>query len=401
MLKLLRNKNITKVVLWALLILIVPAFVLWGTGSLGGSKSKGPTYAGTIDGRKVSFEQFGNALTAVRCQVILNFYSQPKMLDELLSDKELMGRMAWDRLLMAHEAKKAGIKVPNDEVVKFVTTHPIFIRNGQFDTKVYEYVLQRVPIGPRSFEEVVRDGLAIQQLNDSLAKDIVITDEEVFEAYRKENEKIKLSYVVFAADSYADQATVDDALMKEYYNANMAEFTIPSKVLEDGTVSEGGPAKFEDVKENIKGFLAAVEARKLAFEAAEGEHAKIKDLMEKEKSTFEQAMEAQNLKKAETGFFMRNEYIDGIGEAFPLTDAAVKLKPGELSVPVETRKGAVIFTVTEVQKSDEEKFNKEKEDYKQKVLSSKKIGVLEKWLRGLELNDPAIIDFRDYEKYYR
>ena len=62
MLKLLRNKNITKVVLWALLILIVPAFVLWGTGSLGGSKGKGPTYAGKIDGKKVSFEQFGNAL---------------------------------------------------------------------------------------------------------------------------------------------------------------------------------------------------------------------------------------------------------------------------------------------------------------------------------------------------
>ena len=105
--------------------------------------------------------------------------------------------------------------------------------------------------------------------------------------------------------------------------------------------------------------------------------------MAKDKVTFEEALEAEKLKKAETIFFARNEYIDGIGEAFPLTDAAVKLKPGEISAPVETRKGAVIFTVTEVQKSDEEKFKKEKEDYAKKIVSSKKINILEKWLRGL------------------
>ena len=100
MLKVFRNKNVTKVILWGILILILPAFVMWGSGSLGGSKNKGPTYAGTIDGRKVSFEKFGNSLTGVKCQVILNFYSQPKMLDELLGNKELVGKMAWDRLIM-------------------------------------------------------------------------------------------------------------------------------------------------------------------------------------------------------------------------------------------------------------------------------------------------------------
>jgi peptidyl-prolyl cis-trans isomerase D len=401
MLKVFRNKNVTKIVLWAILILILPAFVLWGTGSLGGSKNKGPTYAGTIDGRKISFETFGNSLTGVKCQVILNFYGQPKTLDEFLNNKEMMGKMAWDRLLMNREAKKARVKVSNEEIVKFITTHPIFARNGQFDTRVYDYVLQRVPIGPRAFEEIVREGIAIQKLNDSLAKDIAVTDEEAFEVYRKENEKIKLSYVVFAADSYADKVAMDDALIKKYYDSHAAEFTIPSKLLEDGTVSEGGVAKFEDVKDNIKGFLAAVEARKLALKAAEDEYTKIKDLMAKDKVTFEQAIETEKLKKAETGFFARNEYIDGIGEAFPLTDAAVKLKPGEISAPVETRKGAVIFTMIDVQKSDEEKFKKEKEDYLKKIVSAKKISVLEKWLRQLEINNRAIIDFKDYEKYYR
>ena len=46
MLKVFRNKNVAKAVLWALLILILPAFVLWGTGSMGRSE-KMPVSAGT------------------------------------------------------------------------------------------------------------------------------------------------------------------------------------------------------------------------------------------------------------------------------------------------------------------------------------------------------------------
>jgi peptidyl-prolyl cis-trans isomerase D len=402
MLKVFRNKNVAKMVLWGILILILPAFVLWGTGNIGRSGPKGPTYAGMIDGKKVSFDRFGHSLVAAKCQVILNFFNQPKLLDKVLSDKELMGRMAWDRLIIEREAKKAGIKVPNDEVVKLVTSHPIFQRNGSFDAKIYDYVLRRVPIDPRSFEEIVRENLAVQKMNDSVSKDVTVTDEEVFEAYRKDNEKIRLSYAVFPSENFLEKTAVSDDQMKEYYEAHKSEFTIPAKTLEDGTVSEGGVAKLEDVKDNIKVYLATVEARKLALKAAGEEYAKIKEFMAKDKAaTFEAALEAGKLKKAETAFFARNEYIDGLGEAAPLTDAAVKLKPGEVSAPVEARRGAVIFKVAEVQKSDEEKFKKEKDDYAKKALELKKLAAIEKWVRQLELANRPIIDFRDYEKYYR
>ncbi len=55
MLKFLRKKNIAKVVFWFLVILILPAFVFWGTGSLTGSKDKRPKCVGTIDKKSVSF----------------------------------------------------------------------------------------------------------------------------------------------------------------------------------------------------------------------------------------------------------------------------------------------------------------------------------------------------------
>ena len=73
MLKVLRNKNVAKAVLWALLILILPAFVLWGTGSLGRSDKKGPSYAGIIENNRVSFDDFAQSMKEVN-----------KVMDDLL-----------------------------------------------------------------------------------------------------------------------------------------------------------------------------------------------------------------------------------------------------------------------------------------------------------------------------
>ena len=82
-------------------------------------------------------------------------------------------------------------------------------------------------------------------------------------------------------------------------------------------------------------------------------------------------------------------------------DEGSKLKPGEVSKVIETGNGAVIFIVSDTQKFDKEKFNKEIDDYSKKVLEMKKSYYLENWLKGLERANTINIDFKDYEKYYR
>ncbi len=184
MLKVFRNKNVTKMVLWGILILTLPAFVMWGSGSLGGSGKKGPTYVGTIENKKISFDNFANSLESIRCQVILNYYNNSKMLDMILKNKEFLGKLAWDRLIMFMKAKKAGIRVSDREVVAFIGSHPLFSRGGAFDDRAYEYFLRNsLGLAPRSFEELVRKNLMIQKLTDSLTKDITVTDKEVLQNY--------------------------------------------------------------------------------------------------------------------------------------------------------------------------------------------------------------------------
>ena len=207
MLKFFRHKNVTKIVLWGILILILPAFVMWGTGSMGKSKDKGPSYVGLINDKKISFDDFAESLRDVRCQVMLNYFNNQKILDEILKNKPLMGKLAWDRLIMAREAKRRGISVSDREVVVYIESHPLFSRNGRFDDRVYGYILRNnLGLEPRTFEETMRESIKIQKMNLMLTKDVAVTDADIREYYKKENKDFNESEFNKKKDEYSKKA---------------------------------------------------------------------------------------------------------------------------------------------------------------------------------------------------
>lgn len=178
MLKFFRNKVIAKVVFWSLIILILPAFVLWGTGSTR-SKDKGPSYVGTINNKKVSFNELSESMAAMRCLFILNYFDKPQVLDAFLNNKPLIAKTAWDRLIVLKEAKIYKIKIPDKDVIAYIRRHPLFLRNGEFDDKLYEYILRyNIGLDMRSFEEIIRRNLEIKKLNEILTKDMTASEEE-------------------------------------------------------------------------------------------------------------------------------------------------------------------------------------------------------------------------------
>lgn len=401
MLKILRHKNVAKFVLWGILILILPAFVIWGTGAGGGGdKEKGPSYVGIIGNKKVSFNDFAGGLTAIKSQIVMNYFDQPDMLNTLMKSNEFLGRMAWDRLIMASESKKTGIRVSNEEVISYIKSHPIFLRDKTFDDRMYDYILRyNMALEPRAFEEIVRENLSIKKLNDDLTKDIKATDDEVLEAYKKENDKFRISYISFSSENFLDKVTVDDADIRKYYDDHKSEMVIPSK--EGSKDTAGTIASFDEVKPDIKALLAQIRARELAIAAAEEGYARIKEAMAADGSDLAATASKLGLKTQDSEFFAKGGYLDGIGEVDGLIDEAVKLKGAEISAPIETRKGSIIFRVAEIKKFDEETFKKDKPEFEKKVLESKKAIFLESWLRDLEGRNKLNIDLADYEKYYR
>ena len=113
------------------------------------------------------------------------------------------------------------------------------------------------------------------------------------------------------------------------------------------------------------------------------------------------AAEKIGLKVASTIQFGRSDYLEGLGEASPVTETASKMKIDDISSVMKARSGAIFFKLTETSDIDKAKFDKEHEDYSKKALEDKKNAFLESWLRELETKTTLNIDFKDYEKYYR
>lgn len=400
MLKFFRQKHIAKIIFWGTLILILPAFVWWGTGSLGGSKNKGPSYVGTIGGEKISFDDFAGSVISIRCQIILNYFNQPEILNAFLKNKPFLAKLAWDRLIMLEEAKKYDIKISNKELVDTIRSHPIFNRNGKFDDKVYDYVLRyNLALEPRSFEEMVRQNLEIQRLNDIFTYDLKPTDEEILEEYMKDNGRFRIAYIMVDLKDFTGKVTIDESAIKDYYEKNKAQIMLTPKSKEDKTPPR--PATFDEAKDNIKSFLIDVEARTLAYKHATELHKNIEDLAANDKASFDEAASKLGLAVRTTPFFSKSDKIEDLGELTAVADIASSLKPAEISRPASTEKGIIIFKVLEIEKPDDEKVKAARDDYSKKALDRKKIGTLEDWLRRLEKDAKLNIDFNDYEKYYR
>jgi len=340
MLKILRHKNVSKIMLWGILILVLPSFVMWGAGSLSKSAEKGPKYVGTIEGKKISFDKFAEAVSSVRCQIFLNYFNDSKVLNELLKNQSLIGKIAWDRLIMVRETKRLKMKADNKDVITYVRSHPLFLRNGKFDEELYVYILRNhLGLDPRAFEEIVRENIAMQKLNESLTKGVTVSDDELRAYYKAENCKFKVSYALLA---------------------------------------EGEAIKGADVI-----------------------YKKIFDAINKDKKDFESAVSDAGLKLQETLFFSKTDYIEGLGEALPVAAEAAGMQKAGISAPVMTRKGVIIFKLLDEEGFDQDKFIKEKPEYSKKVLELKKNMSLEIWLRRLEQANTLNIDLGEYEKYYR
>ena len=399
MLKIFRKKIVSKIILWGLLILILPAFVMWGNASMSRSKEKGPKYAGRIDDKKVSLGEFYGALAGVRSQIILNYFNQPKILDSILGNKPLLAKIAWDRLIMVSEAKKLKIKITDKDVIKFIQTHPLFSRSGAFDDKFYAYILRNnIGLEPRAFEEMVRENISMQKLVAVLAVDLKVSEEEIADEYKKEYGKIKIEYLFIEPKGFLGKVKIQEADVKDFYEKNKGSLIIKSNL--KGAVPDR-QATFGEARETIENHLKEAEAVKRASKESGDIYKEVIEEMAKKGKTFGKAALKFGYAVKETPFFLRTDTLDNLGAAQIITEAAAAVKDFEISKPVETSNGIIIFQIVERQIADEEKFKKEKEEYAKKVREMKSNLLMEEWLKKAEDRASLAIKLDEVEKHYR
>lgn len=131
-------------------------------------------------------------------------------------------------------------------------------------------------------------------------------------------------------------------------------------------------AEFAEVKDKAEKSLKAQKSEDLAKAKAAEALSAIKARLDK-KEKFEDIAKSMSLTLQETGAFNRNSYIQGLGAAPEFAQAAFSLKEGEIfGEPVKVHDGYVIARQTALIPIDENKYNEEKDKFKEQLLAQKK-----------------------------
>ena len=124
MLNILRRKKIKKRILWALAIIIIPAFVFWGAGSLT-KRPLSSKYIGMIDGEKIPFDDFVKSMQDTQVSLFLNYFNQPEILRRFRNDRAFLSGLSWENLIIKERAKKDKVSVSDEEVINFIQSKGI------------------------------------------------------------------------------------------------------------------------------------------------------------------------------------------------------------------------------------------------------------------------------------
>ncbi|MDD2689462.1 MAG: SurA N-terminal domain-containing protein, partial [Candidatus Omnitrophica bacterium] len=223
MLKNLRKKKTAKKIWIILAFLVLPPFVLWGSGSLMRSKTQAD-FKGKIFGKTISYLEYRDALDAVKNSGIMQFGDKFSEIEKHLN----LESQAWDRLILLHEAKKRKIDATDREVIGLIESYPFFQRKGAFDNRIYSELLQYVfHTKPRVFEEQTRQNLMLSKLYEDETKNITVSEKEAKDEYRKLNEQISIDYIAGIPLELTKDLAPSEQEVKDYFAKDPLQFKQP------------------------------------------------------------------------------------------------------------------------------------------------------------------------------
>jgi peptidyl-prolyl cis-trans isomerase D len=309
----------------------------------------------------ISQEEFSRALR--ERQEALQRMAQGRVDPALLDNPEV--RYATldgliQRRLLLDSALRAGVTVRDERLKDLIGKQQVFQdETGQFSLARYEQYLKSEGMTPAMFEARLRNDIALRQFADGYADSTFVPRAVVERLARLSGQRRELSQYVLSAEKFMKQVKLDADAAKQYYDANPAEFRIPEQVRVEYLVlsvellqqqAQPDPADVKKYYETNRSQFEIKESRQAAHIFVNVDAASSAEAKQKARARAEEIY--QQLQKAPAGFAelakKRSEDPGSMKDVPEFEEALYKLKPGEISAPVESKLGYHIIRLTAI-----------------------------------------------------
>lgn len=391
MFRILHKKGLMKKILWVITIAIILSFGFAGSMNLISTRGKS-NYAGIMFGKKISLEEFKNQFNVVQLQAFIQYNKDFEKIKQHLD----LTTETWDRMILIHEANKQNINATNDEIIENIKSqYQFFQEDGKFNQNKYEMILKNYfHIQPRSFEESIRDNLKIAKLFQKETEYIVLTDDEIFNEYKEQNEKIKVSYYKINTDDYKNEIQINENELRKYYDENKDLFIVPPQINVQ-YIKIDLPEQPRNEDEVSQEEMTEIEKQ---IETARNTSIEIYSTLI-DSNDIVKVAEQYKIILTTSGFFsMKNPNLS-LGWSYEFLNKLFSTKEGEIIEPFETPSSIIIAKLLKKKDSYVADFNEAKDQASDelKALKAKKIArtkaeeILSKFKD--EFNKSKLLDF--------
>ena len=330
-----RQKDLKRV-LWVLVIVIVPAFMLWGANWFVKAQRN---FVGVMYGRKVGGDEYETFLRNTQVLFLLGFGQN--FLEKM--SQEQITSYVWQSLLMIEKAKREKIKVSDEELARKIQSLGFLNSQGGFSKERYLAILKNLRVVPGQFEEFVKKMLMADKLRQMILSDIGVSDEELRDIYEREKQEAKIRYIFLDFEKEKAKLAPTREELEAFFAADPERFRIPAKVkIAYILIKEGTPETLKKIQSQIE-MAADIEATAAEF----------------------------GLEVKESSFFGQEDPIEGLGWQDEIVQNAFLLEEGQTAGPFTTTEGTVFFKKTGHKESYLPKFSEVADKVKEALVSAK------------------------------
>ncbi|HWA12017.1 MAG TPA: SurA N-terminal domain-containing protein [Burkholderiales bacterium] len=380
----------------ALLVLIVPPFALFGIEYYFQNSGTGGAVA-TVGKARISEFEYGQSLRQAqeRMREMMQNNADPAILNSPQFRESVLNEMV-DRSVLVSHARQAGLAVSTPDLQKVITQLEAFHdETGKFSMDRYRTLLRNQGLSEAIFEDDLRTGVMLGQLQGVYAGSGFVPDSVVERLVRIREQEREVSQVVFNPADYLKQASVTPADAEKYYNDHKAEFQIPERVKIEyalltldaaeaavqvsdeelrAVYDQGKEARFSTPEERHASHILITAPATASAEDKAKAKAKAEDLLKQVKAAPAKFAELARTHSQDPGSAEKGGDLGSFGRGLmvkPFDDALFAMKPGEIAGPVETQYGYHIIRLDGVKGGQVTPFEKVKSQIADEVRKAK------------------------------
>jgi peptidyl-prolyl cis-trans isomerase D len=372
----------TKIMMFLMFLLIIPAFVLVGVDGYRRMNGGGEAVA-KVAGHSITQADWDAAHKSESDRLRASMPNiDPKLLDSPAARFATLERLVHERVLV--EASQGAHLITTDarlarELQQNPTIASLRKPDGTLDMERYRQLAASQGLTPEGFEARVRSDLSVRQVENGVAGSAFATAAQANATLNAFYERRDVQIVRFASSDYAGKVSPSDADIDAFYQANQAMFQAPETanveylVLDMDSVKKTVSVNEQDLKtyyEQNAARLSGKEERRASHilinapkDMPAAERAKAKDrataLLAQVRKSPETFADVARKNSSDTGSAANGGDLDFFGRGAmvkPFEDAVFAMKKGDISDVVESDFGFHVIKLTDVKAPKQKSF---------------------------------------------